>query len=79
VTTPGRCLCMAIFIAVLGAGCGESKKPAVDAAAERAAAQKKAAEGPFGAQVKGVETAKGLEADLNAKVEDAARKADEAK
>ena len=52
---------------------------AVDAAAERAAAQKKAAEGPFGAQVKAVETAKGLEADVNAKVEENARKADEAK
>jgi hypothetical protein len=70
---------MAISVAMLAPGCGDSKKPAVDAAAERAAAQKKAAEGPFGAQVKAVETAKSLEADVNAKVEETARKADEAK
>ena len=55
---------MAISVAMLTPGCGDSKK---------------AAEGPLGAQVKAVETAKGLEADVNAKVEDTARKADEAK
>ena len=71
--------CIAICLAMLAPGCGDTKKPAVDAAAERAAAQKKAAEGPFGAQVKGVEAAKGFGTDLNAKVEDAARKADEPK
>ena len=72
-------LAAAFSVAALALGCGESKKPAVDAAAERAAAQKKAAEGPFGTQVKAVETAKNLEADVNAKVEEAARKADDAK
>jgi hypothetical protein len=61
-------VCAAACIAALAAGCGE-KTPKVDAAAERAAAQKRAAEGPFGSQVKALETAKGLGAEVNSKVE----------
>ena len=77
ITTPG--VCAALAIAALAAGCGESKKPKVDAATEQAEARKRAAEGPFGTQVKALETAKGLGTDVNTKVEDAVKKVDEAK
>lgn len=56
------------------AACGQQKAPKVDAATERAEAQKRAAEGPFGTQVKSLETAKGLEADLNKKAQDSVDK-----
>ena len=60
---------LAAALALAGA-CGESKKPKVDAAAEREAATERAKKGAFGDQVKALETAKGIEAD-------AARKAQE--
>ena len=57
------------------AGCGPPQKtPKVDAAAERAAATERAKEGPFGTQVKSVEAAKAMEADLNKKAQDAVEK-----
>jgi hypothetical protein len=53
------------------AACGKkAEEPKVDAAAERAAATERAKKGPFGAQVQSLETAKGLEADLNKKAQD---------
>ena len=57
-------------------GCGESKKPSVDGEAERAAATERAKQGPFGADVKALEDAKGLGADLNKKAEENLEKAD---
>ena len=59
----------AILVATLigAGGCGKSEAPKVDAAAEREAAQKRAREDVFGAQVKAVEQAKGLQEDLNRK------------
>ena len=61
--------CAAVGIAALAAGCSKSETPKVDAATERAEATKRASEGPFGTQVKALETAKGLGADVNSKVE----------
>ena len=77
---PGAGAAVAIAaLAALAAGCGEAKKPKVDAATEQAEARKRASEGPFGTQVQALEKAKGLGADVNTKVEDNVRKVDEAK
>ena len=70
--------CVAVA-ALLLAGCGEAKKPKVDAATEQAEAHKRAAEGPFGTQVQALDKAKGLGADVNSKVDENVRKVDEAK
>ena len=57
------------------AGCGPPQKtPKVDAASERAAATERAKEGPFGTQVKSVEAAKAMEADLDKKARDSVEK-----
>ena len=58
------------------AACGKSEAPASDPAAERAAATKRAEEGPYGAQMKALDKAKNLQSDLNKKVEDNLEKAD---
>jgi hypothetical protein len=70
-------------VAVLGAAllllaaCGKQESPpAQDPAAERAAATERAKQGPFGADVKALEKAKGMGADLNKKAEDNLEKAD---
>ncbi len=68
-------ICMAA--ALLAAACGKKPpEPKVDAAAERAAATERAKQGPYGAQMKALETAKGLEADINKKAQDAVEKAE---
>lgn len=53
--------------ATLVAGCGESKKPKVDAATEQREALERAKKGPYGTQVQSLETAKKLEEDINKK------------
>lgn len=58
------------------AACGRSEAPKVDSAAEREAATQRAKEGPYGAQMKALENAKGMGADINKKVEDNLEKAD---
>jgi hypothetical protein len=59
------------------AACGKSEAPSSgDPAAERAAATKRAEEGPYGAQMKALDKAKNLQSDLNKKVEDNLEKAD---
>jgi hypothetical protein len=70
-------------VAVLGAAllllvaCGKQESPpAQDPAAERAAATERAKQGPFGTDVKALEKAKGMGADLNKKAEDNLEKAD---
>ncbi len=60
----------------LVAACGKSEAPPADPAAERAAATKRAEEGPYGAQMKALDKAKNLGADINKKVEDNLEKAD---
>jgi hypothetical protein len=62
---------------LLVAACGKQESPpAQDPAAERAAATERAKQGPFGADVKALEKAKGMGADLNKKAEDNLEKAD---
>jgi entry exclusion lipoprotein TrbK len=53
--------------AALIAGCGDSKKPKVDAATERAEALERAKKGPYGTQVQALDKAKALEEDINKK------------
>ncbi len=62
---------------LLAAACGKKESPsAQDPAAERAAATERAKQGPFGADVKALENAKNMGADLNKKAEDNLEKAD---
>ena len=58
------------------AGCSKEKPPKVDEAAERAAALERSKKAAFGTQVKALETAKGIEADVNQKAQDAVDKVD---
>jgi len=68
-------LCTAIALAA----CGKSEAPRVeDPGAERAAATERAKEGPMGAQVKALEDAKNLGADLNRKAEQEQEQVDRA-
>jgi outer membrane murein-binding lipoprotein Lpp len=60
--------------ATLVAGCGESKKPKVDAAAEQREALERAKKGPYGTQVQSLETAKKLEEDINKKASESVDK-----
>ena len=68
-------LCMAIALA----SCGKSEAPKTeDPAAERAAATERAKQGPMGTQVKALEDAKNLGADLNRKAEQEQEQVDRA-
>ena len=61
------------------AGCGKSEQPKTeDAAADRAAATERAKHGPMGAQVKALEDAKNLGADLNRKADQEQEQVDRA-
>jgi len=60
--------------ATLIAGCGESKKPKVDAATEQREALERAKKGPYGTQVQSLETAKKLEEDINKKASESVDK-----
>lgn len=71
-------LALAAALAAL-AGCGKSEQPKTeDAAADRAAATERAKQGPMGAQVKALEDAKNLGADLNRKAEQEQEQVDRA-
>lgn len=52
------------------AACGKAPQVETDPAAERAAATERAKQGPYGTQMKALDTAKGLGADLNKKAQD---------
>ena len=68
---------IAVALAVaasLVAGCGESKKPKVDAATEQREALERAKKGPYGSQVQSLETAKKLEEDINKKASESVDK-----
>ena len=60
--------------AALVAGCGESKKPKVDAATEQKEALERAKKGPYGTQVQSLEKAKALEEDINKKAQESVDK-----
>jgi hypothetical protein len=73
----GTAAIFALATALAGlAACGKPEAPGADPAAERAAATERAKQGPFGADMKALESAKGLGADLNRKAEDNLEKAD---
>ncbi|QJR14964.1 hypothetical protein [Usitatibacter palustris] len=62
---------------VLVSGCGKPPPPKVDAATEQAEARERAKQRAYGGDaVKALETAKGLESDLNRKAEEAIEKAE---
>lgn len=70
----GAALAAALAAALFFAACGKEKTPTVDAEAERAAALERARKDAFGTQVKALDTAKGLEADVNRKATEAVDK-----
>jgi hypothetical protein len=66
-----------LLVALAAAACGKPPEPKVDAATERAEATERAKKDVFGTQVKAYENAKGMQDELNAKVQanvDAAEK-----
>ena len=67
---PARAGMAAALAALAIAGCGKPSTPKVDAATERAEATERAKKDVFGAQVKAVEDAKKLGADINQKAQD---------
>jgi hypothetical protein len=69
-------LALLALLAVSAAGCGKKEEPKADAATERREALERSREGAFGTQVKALEAAKGMEADLNRKAQEAIDKAE---
>lgn len=68
-----------LALAIALAACGRSEAPKEeDAGAERAAATERAKQGPMGAQVKALENAKNMGADLNRKAEQEQEQVDRA-
>ena len=63
-------LALLFAAAALAAACGKPPEPKVDAATERAEATERAKKDVFGAQVKALEDAKGMQADLNKKAQE---------
>lgn len=67
---------LALVILVAG-GCGK-ETPKVDAAAEQKEALERSRQGALGTQVKALEAAKGMEADLSKKAQESIDKAEQA-
>jgi hypothetical protein len=65
---------LALAATLAATGCGDSKKPKVDPATERAEALERAKKGPYGAQVKSLDTAKALSDDINKKASESVDK-----
>ena len=65
------------LLAAALAGCGKVEAPKVDPATERQQALERSKAGAFGTQVKALEQAKGLEADLSRKAQEAVEKAEQ--
>jgi major membrane immunogen (membrane-anchored lipoprotein) len=59
-----------LVAATLIAACGQSKAPNVDAAAERREATERAKQGPYGTQMKSLDAARDIEADINKKAQE---------
>jgi hypothetical protein len=70
-----RVIAVLALAALACAACGK-QTPKVDAAKEREEALERSKHGAFGTQVKALEAAKGLEADLNKKALEAVDKAE---
>jgi hypothetical protein len=75
VTTRGALPLLALA-ALLAGACGK-EAPRADPATERTEALERAKEGPYGAQVKALEGAKTMDADLNKKATDMIDKAEQ--
>jgi hypothetical protein len=74
---PPALVALAAGAALFAAGCGKPPPPKADAAKEQADATARAKERAYGGDaVKALESAKGLEADLNKKAEEAVSKAE---
>ncbi|HXF79115.1 MAG TPA: hypothetical protein VN598_09660 [Usitatibacter sp.] len=63
--------------AVALAACGKKDEANLDPAAEQKAAGERARQGPFGGDLKALDKAKGMEADLNQKAQEEGQRADE--
>jgi hypothetical protein len=61
---------LAALAATALAGCGKPDSPAASAEVERAQALERARQDVFGAQVRSIDRAKGVEADVNKKAQD---------
>ena len=66
---------LALIVLVAG-GCGK-EAPKVDPATEQKEALERSKQGAFGTQVKALEAAKGMEADLNKKAQESIDKAEQ--
>jgi hypothetical protein len=72
-----RAFALALIVATLGlGGCSRPPTPKVDAATEREQALQRSRDGAFGAQVKALDTAKALGAEVNKKAEEMVDKAE---
>jgi hypothetical protein len=65
------------LLAMIAAGCGKKESPSTDAATEQKEALERAKKGAFGTQVKALEDAKGLGADLDRKARESVEKAEQ--
>lgn len=69
--TPARAgVAAAALAALLPAACGKSEAPRADAATERAQARERARNDVFGTQMKSLDKANALGADMNKKAQD---------
>ncbi|MGE0358140.1 MAG: hypothetical protein AB7P08_14645 [Burkholderiales bacterium] len=74
---PRLVLAATLLLAIAAGGCGKKETPAVDAATEQKEALERAKQGAFGTQVKALEDAKTLGADLDRKAREAVEKAEQ--
>lgn len=74
--TGRRALAALALIVLVAGGCGK-EAPKVDAAADQKEALERSRQGTFGAQVKALEAAKGVEADFNKKAQESIDKAEQ--
>lgn len=72
----GTAPALVVVLAALAGACGK-EAPRTDPATERKEALERAKEGAFGTQVKALENAKTMEADLNKKATDMVDKAEQ--
>lgn len=75
---PGRGVTALAFLMLLAGGCGK-EPPKVDAATGQKEALERAKQGAFGTQVKALEDAKAIGADLDRKAREAVEKAEQGK
>jgi hypothetical protein len=72
-----RGLAIVLLLSLAVAGCGRKEEPKVDAATEQKEALERSKEGAFGTQVKALEAAKTMGADLDRKARESVEKAEQ--